>query len=124
MAGLLERADGLARRLAQPHLIWLVSFSRAGLAIMLGDLDDAEQQVQAALALGVTAGRRMEARAFGAEQIAEIRRLQGRLGELGEWPAPGGPATRSGPRHPALPGRAGSVTRPARSWTGSWPRPA
>ena len=44
MAGLLERADGLARLLAQPHLIWLVSFSRAGLAIMLGDLDDAEQE--------------------------------------------------------------------------------
>jgi len=84
VAGLLERADGLARRLAQPHLIWLVSFSFAGLAIMLGDLDDAEEQVQAALALGVAAGRRMEARAFGAEQIAEIRRLQGRLGELGE----------------------------------------
>lgn len=84
VAGLLERADGLARLLAQPHLIWLVSFSRAGLAIMLGDLDDAEQQVQAALALGVAAGRRMEARAFGAEQLAEIRRLQGRLGELGE----------------------------------------
>ena len=84
MAGLLDRADSLARRLAQPHLIWLVSFSRAGLAIMLGDLDDAEEQVQAALALGVAAGLRMEARAFGAEQIAEIRRLQGRLGELGE----------------------------------------
>ena len=84
VAGLLDRADSLARRLAQPHLIWLVSFSRAGLAIMLGDLDDAEEQVQAALALGVAAGRRMEARAFGAEQIAEIRRLQGRLGELGE----------------------------------------
>jgi class 3 adenylate cyclase/tetratricopeptide (TPR) repeat protein len=83
VAGLLERADGLARLLAQPHLIWLVSFSRAGLAIMLGDLDDAEEQVQAALALGVTAGRRMEALAFGAEQTAEIRRLQGRLGELG-----------------------------------------
>ena len=84
VAGLLERADGLARLLAQPHLIWLVSFSRAGLAIMLGDLHDAEEQVQAALALGVAAGRRMEARAFGTEQIAEIRRLQGRLGELGD----------------------------------------
>lgn len=84
VAGLLERADGLARLLAQPHLIWLVSFSRAGLTIMLGDLDDAEEQVQAAQALGVAAGRRMEARAFGMEQIAEIRRLQGRLGELGE----------------------------------------
>ena len=84
VAGLLDRADSLARRLAQPHLIWLVSFSRAGLAIMLGDLDDAEEQVQAAVALGVAADRRMEARAFGAEQITEIRRLQGRLGELGE----------------------------------------
>ena len=81
---LLHQADRLARRLAQPHLIWLVSFSRAGLSIMLGDLDDAENEAQAALTIGIRAGRRLEARAFYAEQLAEIRRLQGRLGELGD----------------------------------------
>ena len=84
VAGLLHQAGRLARRLAQPHLIWLVSFSCAGLAIMLGDLDDAEKQAQAALTIGVRAGRRLEAKAFYAEQLAEIRRMQGRLGELGD----------------------------------------
>ncbi len=81
---LLNRADNLARQLAQPHLIWLVSFSRAGLAIMLGELDQAEREAQRALTLGVGIGKRTEAKAFRADQIAEIRRLQGRLGELGE----------------------------------------
>jgi hypothetical protein len=51
---------------------------------MLGDLDDAKKQAQAALTIGIRAGRRLEAKAFYAEQLAEIRRLQGRLGELGD----------------------------------------
>jgi hypothetical protein len=81
---LLDQADNLARRLAQPHLIWLVNFSRAGLTLMLGNLDNAEREAQRALTLGISLGQRTEARAFYAEQIAEIRRLQGRLGEIGE----------------------------------------
>ena len=78
---LLNQADDLASRLAQPHLTWLVSFSRAGLAIMLGELAQAEAEADRALTLGTGVGRRLEAKAFHAEQIAEIRRLQGRLGE-------------------------------------------
>ena len=78
---LLNQADDLASRLAQPHLTWLVSFSRAGLAIMLGELAQAEAEAERALTLGAGVGRRLEAKAFHAEQIAEIRRLQGRLGE-------------------------------------------
>ncbi len=81
---LLNQADNLARLLAQPHLIWLVSFSRAGLALMLGELGYAEREAERALTLGIGVGRRTEARAFYAEQIAEIRRVQGRLGEVGE----------------------------------------
>jgi class 3 adenylate cyclase len=81
---LLNQADILARRLAQPHLIWLVSFSRAGLALMLGELGNAEKEAQRALTLGIGIGQRTEAKAFYAEQLAEIRRLQGRLGEIGE----------------------------------------
>lgn len=84
VTGLLNRADDLAHELAQPHLIWLVSFSRAGLAIMLGELEQAETEAHKAMTLGVGLGRRAEARAFYTEQIAEIRRLQGRLGEVGE----------------------------------------
>ena len=78
---LLNQADDLASRLGQPHLTWLVSFSRAGLAIMLGELAQAEAEADRALTLGTGVGRRLEAKAFHAEQIAEIRRLQGRLGE-------------------------------------------
>ena len=83
-AELLNQAGDLAVRLAQPHLIWLVSFARAGLAIMLGELARAEAEAERALALGNGVGRRQEAKAFHAEQIAEIRRFQGRLGELRE----------------------------------------
>lgn len=84
VAELLNQADNLAQRLAQPHLIWLVCFSRAGLALMLGELGDAEREAQRALTLGISLGQRTEAKAFYAEQIAEIRRLQGRVGEMGE----------------------------------------
>jgi class 3 adenylate cyclase len=83
-AELLNQAGDLAARLAQPHLIWLVSFARAGLAIMLGELAQAETEAERALALGNGIGRRREAKAFHAEQIAEIRRFQGRLAELWE----------------------------------------
>ena len=94
---LLNQADDLASRLAQPHLTWLVSFSRAGLAIMLGELDQAEAEADRALTLGIGVGRRLEAKAFHAEQIAEIRRLQGRLGERRDRPAPGQPGAAARP---------------------------
>ena len=98
-AELLDQAGDLASRLAQPHLIWLVSFARAGLAIMLGDLAQAEAEAGRALALGTGVGRRGEARAFYVEQIAEIRRLQGRLGELREILHRAGQAGRLDPVH-------------------------
>ena len=62
VTGLLNQADDLASRLAQPHLTWLVSFSRAGLAIMLGELAQAETEADRALTLGTGLGRRLEAR--------------------------------------------------------------
>jgi hypothetical protein len=49
---------------------------------MLGDVTAAEQAAGRALDLGVLAGRRMEAVAFYSEQLVEIRRVQGRLGEV------------------------------------------
>jgi tetratricopeptide (TPR) repeat protein len=81
---LLDEAGLLAKSLAQPQLHWLVEFSRAGLNLMLGDLAAAEAAAERALQLGASAGRRLEAVAFYSEQLAEIRRLQGRLGELTE----------------------------------------
>lgn len=82
VAELLDAAEALARRLAQPHLTWLVEFSRPGLTLMRGDLALAEEQAERALRAGVALGREREATAFHTEQIAEIRRLQGRLAEL------------------------------------------
>jgi class 3 adenylate cyclase/tetratricopeptide (TPR) repeat protein len=82
IARMLAEAGQLAEALGQPQLQWLVAFSRAGLMLMTGDLADAEHMAERALRLGAAAGRRMEAVAFYSEQLAEIRRLQGRLGEL------------------------------------------
>lgn len=81
-ATLLEQADELARRLAQPHLTWLIGYSKAGLTLMQGDLAQAESEALRAMRLGTEIGRRLEAVAIYSEQIAEIRRLQGRLWEL------------------------------------------
>ncbi|MEW2360032.1 AAA family ATPase [Spirillospora sp. NPDC029432] len=82
VATFLEHADELARRLCQPHLVWLVGMCRTGLILLRGDLEAAERSSLAALEMGSKLGRRLEALAFHAEQIGEIRRFQGRLGEL------------------------------------------
>jgi hypothetical protein len=78
----LEQADELAQRLAQPHFVWLVKMCRTGLIIMRGDLARAERASSEMLEMGKAIGRRLEATAFHAEQMGEIWRLQGRLGEL------------------------------------------
>jgi len=78
----LDRAGELAGRLAQPHLFWLVSFSRAALLLMRGRIDEAESEAERSLRLGLEIGREYEAPAFFAEQTGEIRRLRGRLGEV------------------------------------------
>ncbi|WP_285693395.1 AAA family ATPase [Actinomadura sp. NBRC 104412] len=78
----LDRAGELAGRLAQPHLFWLVSFSRASLLLMRGRIEEAESEAERALRLGLEIGREYEAPAFFAEQTGEIRRLRGRLGEV------------------------------------------
>lgn len=82
VAELLDAADAIARRLAQPHLNWLIDFSRPGLTLMRGDLVRAEAQAERALRTGIALGRHEEAKVFYIEHIAEIRRLQGRLPEL------------------------------------------
>jgi len=80
----LDRALAHASRLGLAEMRWLVQFSRAGLLLMTGQLTGAEAAATEALELGVTADRRKEAVAFYAEQVCEIRRLQGRLNELGD----------------------------------------
>ncbi|MET7331395.1 AAA family ATPase [Nonomuraea sp. NPDC005650] len=101
-AMLLGEADTLARRLAQPHLTWLIGYSRAGLTLMQGNLAQAESEAQEALRLGSEIGRRLEAVAIYAEQIAEIRRLQGRLWELRDRLRRAAQAPRADPVHAIL----------------------
>jgi len=84
VATLMSQAEDLVRRLAQPQLTWLVKFGHASLTIALGDLTRGETEAQGAVEFGVEIGRNLEAKAFYSEQMAEIRRLQGRLGELRE----------------------------------------
>ncbi|MFG1701090.1 ATP-binding protein [Nonomuraea sp. NPDC049309] len=101
-AALLDRADELAHRLGQPHLTWLIGYSRAGLTLMQGDLAQAEAEAEAALRLGSQIGRRLEAVAIFSEQIAEIRRLQGRLWELRDRLRRAGQGPRVDPVHAVL----------------------
>ncbi|MEV4581212.1 AAA family ATPase [Nonomuraea jabiensis] len=101
-AMLLGEADELAHRLAQPHLNWLIGYSRAGLTLMQGDLAQAESEAQAALRLGSEIGRRLEAVAIYSSQIAEIRRLQGRLWELRDRYRRAAQAPRVDPVHAIL----------------------
>ncbi|MBF8190052.1 AAA family ATPase [Nonomuraea sp. K274] len=99
---LLDQADELARRLAQPHLNWLIGYSKAGLTLMQGDLAQAESEALAAMRLGSEIGRRLEAVAIFSEQIAEIRRLQGRLWELRDRLRRAARAPRVDPVHAVL----------------------
>ncbi|MFC4009480.1 ATP-binding protein [Nonomuraea purpurea] len=101
-ASLLDQADELARRLAQPHLNWLIGYSKAGLTLMQGDLAQAESEAQSALRLGTDIGRRLEAVAIFSEQIGEIRRLQGRLWELRDRMRRAAQAPRVDPVHAVL----------------------
>ncbi|KAB8193202.1 AAA family ATPase [Nonomuraea phyllanthi] len=101
-ATLLGQADELARRLAQPHLNWLIGYSRAGLTLMQGDLAQAEAEAVAAMRLGSEIGRRLEAVAIFSEQISEIRRLQGRLWELRDRLRRAAQAPRLDPVHAVL----------------------
>ncbi|MEV4109533.1 AAA family ATPase [Nonomuraea sp. NPDC049695] len=101
-ATLLDRADELAHRLAQPHLNWLIGYSKAGLTLMQGDLAQAESEAVSAMRLGSEIGRRLEAVAIFSEQIAEIRRLQGRLWELRDRLRRAAQAPRVDPVHAVL----------------------
>ncbi|GAA3562633.1 AAA family ATPase [Nonomuraea rosea] len=99
---LLDQADELARRLGQPHLNWLIGYSKAGLTLMQGDLAQAESEAESAMRLGTEIGRRLEAVAIYSEQIAEIRRLQGRLWELRDRLRRAAQALRVDPVHAVL----------------------
>jgi DNA-binding SARP family transcriptional activator/tetratricopeptide (TPR) repeat protein len=84
--GLIERLLGEAGEIAdlvrQPALQWHVDWSRASLLLWQGMLASAEKLARESAELGIAAGQQGEATAFLGAQLLEIRRLQGRLGEL------------------------------------------
>lgn len=79
---LVALAGVVACRLGQPNLLWLAEFVRTGSLIGYGRLEEAEASAERALDLGGKANHRAEAGMFFGEQLFEIRRWQGRLGEV------------------------------------------
>jgi class 3 adenylate cyclase/tetratricopeptide (TPR) repeat protein len=68
--------------LHQPSLVWQASFMGTSRRILEGALDEAEQNAIETYELGRRANQDAEAFIFFTEQMLEIRRWQGRLGEM------------------------------------------
>jgi class 3 adenylate cyclase/tetratricopeptide (TPR) repeat protein len=71
----------LSNRLRQPTLMWMTAFKEAGVAIMAGDPEQAEQLATAAFEMSTDSGQ-PDALAIYGSQLMYIRHQQGRLGEL------------------------------------------
>ncbi|MDY7103588.1 MAG: AAA family ATPase [Actinomycetota bacterium] len=79
LAALLSESRELAERLAQPQLVWLCANSEASMALLNGQLPEAEELADRARAASVDTGADIEAAAFHREQRNELLRLRGRL---------------------------------------------
>ena len=79
----LLRANALAEELDEPYLRWVVSYFRGTIALLRGDLTEAERLAGAALQIGGDAGQPDAVLIYSA-QIGEIRLYQGRGEELVE----------------------------------------
>ena len=77
----LDGLRSLSNRLRQPTLMWMTAFKEAGVAIMAGDPERAEQLATAAFEMGTDSGQ-PDAFAIYGSQLMYIRHQQGRLGEL------------------------------------------
>lgn len=77
----LERLRALSDRLGQPTLIWMTLFKEAGMALMVGEPERAEEAANAAVAVGAESGQPDAFTVFGS-QVMFARMEQGRLGEL------------------------------------------
>jgi tetratricopeptide (TPR) repeat protein len=80
---LLAEAGQMADELRQPALQWTIGWSRASLLLWQGALAPAEKLATESAESGAAAGHASEAAMFLGRQVLEIRRLQGRLDELG-----------------------------------------
>ncbi len=79
-----ERMVAIAERLGEPIMRWTAAHSARGcLALMRGDLAEAERYAEHALQIGSQAGEPDAAMFYGA-QITQIRTLQGRGSEITE----------------------------------------
>ena len=97
----LEDADRIAHDVGQPMLVWTATFSRCWLALVEGDLDEAEALTTEAMKLGTETGQPDAVPIYGS-QLHSIRWHQGRLAELADTIAaiaadnPGIPTFRAG----------------------------
>ena len=78
---LVDRQTELGDRLPLPTLRWIAAYDRATHAMMHGHLEDAERSAEDARQIGVKSGQ-LDAVAFYAGQLINIRFEQGRLAEL------------------------------------------
>jgi class 3 adenylate cyclase/tetratricopeptide (TPR) repeat protein len=77
----VERFEALAQELRRPDLLWQVTVQRSAVALMRGDLDEAERLADIALAHGQRAETESSLQMYGVTQFA-LRRLRGGLEEL------------------------------------------
>jgi len=77
----LECLRELSDRLRQPTLTWMTLFKDAGMALMAGDPERAEESASAAVAVGAESGQPDALTVFGS-QVMFARMEQGRLGEV------------------------------------------
>jgi hypothetical protein len=77
----MNRLRSLSDRLRQPTLTWMTLFKEAGMALMAGEPERAEEAAGAAVAVGTDSGQPDAFTVFGS-QVMFARMEQGRLGEL------------------------------------------
>ena len=77
----LAIVEAIAERLRQPVLTWMARYTGASQALVVGDIERAEQLATAGLDAGTTSGQ-PDAFGFYGAQLLRIRDMQGRAGEL------------------------------------------
>jgi class 3 adenylate cyclase/tetratricopeptide (TPR) repeat protein len=77
----IDTMRAVSERLRQPTLAWMTLFKDAGMALMAGDPDGAEEAAGAAVSVGTESGQPDAFNIFGS-QVMFVRMEQGRLGEL------------------------------------------
>jgi class 3 adenylate cyclase/tetratricopeptide (TPR) repeat protein len=77
----LARQLALADALGQPYMRWVARLASAGRHVVAGRLEAGEEEAGAALALSTESGEPEALMAYGG-QLVELRRAQGRSGEL------------------------------------------